>query len=76
MDAVVVAVFPGILVIWFLGIWLGYEARRPHMWSDGHKESSDPSAVSGELVRRWIASRKLATPRLLNTLEQFGNQPD
>jgi hypothetical protein len=43
MDAVVVAVSLGILVIWFLGIWLGYEARRPHMWSDGRKESSAPS---------------------------------
>jgi len=43
MDGVVVAVSLGILVIWSLGIWLGYEARRPHMSRDGHKESSDPS---------------------------------
>jgi hypothetical protein len=43
MDAVVVAVVLGVLVTWFLAIWLGHEARRPHMPRDGHKDSSDPS---------------------------------
>jgi hypothetical protein len=43
MDVLVVAGFLAILMIWFLGIWLGYQARRQHMPRDGHKESSDPS---------------------------------
>jgi hypothetical protein len=46
MDVLVIGgLLAAILVIWSIGIWRGYEARRQHMPRDGHKESSDPSLL-------------------------------